>query len=410
MLDSMRKKGCVSPHWLRDGTLRHRARITHEGRSKSLGLFDTIEEAQKEIDLTLACLGETVEGYTVAAWVEKCVAERERVNRESGGTQHRSVEQERSILRCFISTASFARWPLRRLDRPAVVRWVRELLLTKALKVKHSRKTGVTTTTVTDRNLSRSRVRQALSLLSVCLSRAADEGRARLNVADGVDVPKVARDTEGWTYLTSDEIAALLAPKYEALPAKQRAAFTLAIYSGLREGELWGLRWCDVYLDDERPELMVRKSFDGPTKSGKPRPVVLLREAVEAIRAWRAIAPGVGTALVFPGRKGKCHAPSYDAGWPRWRALASVTRRVRFHDLRHTCASHLVMGTWTRRPWRLEEVQLQLGHSSITTTQRYAHLAPDGLHEAARGIEPHDTEMTPAPKKKLDKPRRKGVK
>ena len=58
------------------------------------------------------------------------------------------------------------------------------------------------------------------------------------------------------------------------------------------------------------------------------------------------------------------------------------------HDLRHTCASHLVMGTWTRRPWRLEEVQAMMGHSSSQLTQRYAHLAPTVLDEAARGVVP----------------------
>lgn len=51
---------------------------------------------------------------------------------------------------------------------------------------------------------------------------------------------------------------------------------------------------------------------------------------------------------------------------------------MRFHDFRHTFASHLVMGTWGRA-WRVEEVQVLLGHTSITTTQRYAHLAPEGL-------------------------------
>ena len=54
---------------------------------------------------------------------------------------------------------------------------------------------------------------------------------------------------------------------------------------------------------------------------------------------------------------------------------------MRFHDLRHTCASHLVRGTWGRR-WSLEEVKEYLGHSSIQVTQRYAHLQ-DGLADAA---------------------------
>ena len=57
-------------------------------------------------------------------------------------------------------------------------------------------------------------------------------------------------------------------------------------------------------------------------------------------------------------------------------------RNVRWHDLRHTCASSLVSGAWGR-PWRLEEVAKVLGHSSIQTTQVYAHLATSVVQEAA---------------------------
>ncbi|MEO6575667.1 MAG: site-specific integrase, partial [Polyangiaceae bacterium] len=53
-----------------------------------------------------------------------------------------------------------------------------------------------------------------------------------------------------------------------------------------------------------------------------------------------------------------------------------------WHDLRHTCASALVSGMWGRA-WRLEEICALLGHSSITVTQRYAHLAGTALVVAA---------------------------
>jgi|HubBroStandDraft_1064217.scaffolds.fasta_scaffold294225_2 hypothetical protein len=78
--------------------------------------------------------------------------------------------------------------------------------------------------------------------------------------------------------------------------------------------------------------------------------------------------------------------PLHVAGFARWlstrRTLRQVVREVRFHDMRHTCASHLLQGTWRRR-WRLEEVKDFLGHSSIIVTQRYAHLSDHALHEAA---------------------------
>ena len=61
-----------------------------------------------------------------------------------------------------------------------------------------------------------------------------------------------------------------------------------------------------------------------------------------------------------------------------YRMRAGITRRVRFHDLRHTCASHLVMGTWDITLSLMETAQW-LGHSSLSVTQRYAHLCPDRL-------------------------------
>ena len=59
-----------------------------------------------------------------------------------------------------------------------------------------------------------------------------------------------------------------------------------------------------------------------------------------------------------------------------------ITRRVRWHDLRHTCASSLIAGWWGRR-WSLEEVKGLLGHSSVKITERYAHLADSVLDVAA---------------------------
>lgn len=61
---------------------------------------------------------------------------------------------------------------------------------------------------------------------------------------------------------------------------------------------------------------------------------------------------------------------------------AAVGRHVRFHDLRHTCASLLVSGAWGRA-WSLEEVKQLLGHSSISVTERYAHFAGSLLDDAA---------------------------
>lgn len=97
----------------------------------------------------------------------------------------------------------------------------------------------------------------------------------------------------------------------------------------------------------------------------------------------RAAAIRSHLALVWPARDGGYHADGYDAGWDKLRKVAGVTRRIRFHDLRHTYASHLLQGSWVptlvARPLRLEELRDLLGHADIAVTQRYAHLCSDGV-------------------------------
>lgn len=64
-------------------------------------------------------------------------------------------------------------------------------------------------------------------------------------------------------------------------------------------------------------------------------------------------------------------------------ALVGITRRVRWHDLRHTCATNLVTGALGRK-WALTEVQRVMGHSSVTITERYSHVGDDVIAQAAR--------------------------
>ncbi len=223
-------------------------------------------------------------------------------------------------------------------------------------------------------------MRNALNALSSAFSDAFAAGRVGGNPCKGVRVPPQARTDEDWTYLTNDGIRALF--DLPDLPAKQRTAFTVAIYMGMRAGEIWGLHWEDVDFDER--EILVRHSFDGPTKAGKVRRIPMLPPVFEELAIWRRRDDVTRAAgLVFHSRDRAMHTKGYDAQWAKkWRSAAGVRADVCFHDLRHTCASHLIMGTWGRA-WRLEEVQVVLGHASRTTTERYARLAPDSIRRVA---------------------------
>lgn len=141
---------------------------------------------------------------------------------------------------------------------------------------------------------------------------------------------------------------------------------TLALHTGLRRGEIFALRWADVDL--ERAILTVRG--DG-AKSDTTRHVPLNATAVSTLTAWRGPGPRPQpAALVFPAADG---GPLEDIKGA-WLALvkAAGVEGFRFHDLRHTFASRLVVAGVD-----LNTVRELLGHRDIKMTLRYAHLAPE---------------------------------
>lgn len=308
----------------------------------------------------------------------------------------RGVERERSRFELHIATAAFARWPIASIEQRHVQRWILALAKTTA---RGPLGDG-------ERTISGETVRRALALLRSILSAAVLDGIVDVSPADHVKLPRDERTSETWTYLEQHEIDAVLA--CASISVRSRSIFAVAIFAGLRAGELFGLRWEDVL----EGELIVRHSRAGATKSGRVRRVNLLAPARAWLDRWRGKMKRIG--LVWPNADGGHHHSGYDAGWsdvlgrraedrvrtsssasagereirPGAKTRAGITRPVRFHDLRHTCGSHLVSGRdwiaagWLTRPLRTEEVRAWLGHSTIQMTERYAHLAPEAMRDA----------------------------
>ena len=117
----------------------------------------------------------------------------------------------------------------------------------------------------------------------------------------------------------------------------------------------------------------------GPPKSGKARQVDLSETAWKALSAHRHLR-GPYVFCDMDGEmvsKGACR-------WPLWRACdrAKLGRRIGWHALHHTFASHLVM-----RGVPIRTVQELLGHSTIEMTERYAHLSPDVKRDAVSKLD-----------------------
>jgi integrase len=146
----------------------------------------------------------------------------------------------------------------------------------------------------------------------------------------------------------------------------------LSLNTGVRRGELFNLRWRDVNFNTKT--LTVR----GETaKSGQTRHIPLNTEACHVLKHWHRQPSDDG--FLFPGKDGG----RLDNVRKAWNGVlqAAAIARFRWHDLRHTFASNLVMAGVP-----LNSVRELLGHTTLQMTLRYAHLAPDHKAEAVERL------------------------
>jgi len=205
------------------------------------------------------------------------------------------------------------------------------------------------------------------------------------NVANG-ERPRSSRSQKEAKALSLAQVRALLTAAHGQ---RNETLYVVAVHTGLRQGELLGLRWTDVDLDTGR--LSVRCSLKvtdhglalGPTKNNASRRCVPLnKSAVAALQAHRLRQNEERLQLgklwedydlIFPNRVGKPINPSnlYHREFKVLLQKAGLhDQGFTFHSLRHTFATELF-----RRRMHPKIVQSLLGHSSITQTMdRYSHL------------------------------------
>ncbi len=232
--------------------------------------------------------------------------------------------------------------------------------------------------------------------LHKALKQAVNDGLVPRNATEAVKPPQVRR--EEIRPLTPEQVKQLLDA---ARGDRLEALYTLAVHTGLRQGELLGLKWEDVDL--EAGSLHVKRTLTtarggprlaAPKTKGSRRRVSLTRGAVDALRGHlarqleeidRASSLWQENGLVFASDMGT-PLDRRDLTSRQFKPLlkrAKLPETTRFHDLRHTCATLLL--TKNVNPKVVSEM---LGHSNIAITlDTYSHVLPNMQDSAARALE-----------------------
>jgi integrase len=234
--------------------------------------------------------------------------------------------------------------------------------------------------------------------LQKALSQAMRDDLIPRNVATG-ERPRSSRNQEEIKALSSEQVRALLVA---ARGTRNEALYVVAVRTGLRQGELLGLKWPDVDLVGRR--LSVRRAlkvtdhgldFGPPKNNASRRSVPLSKTAVAVLQAHRTRQNEERLRLgelwqdhdlVFPNRVGK----PMDHGNLYYREYKPLLQKARlgdegftFHSLRHPFATELFIQR--KRP---KIIQSLLGHSSVTQTMdTYSHLLDDVDDDEIGGLD-----------------------
>ena len=275
------------------------------------------------------------------------------------GVKKRSADREKSVLEGI--RKEMGQLFVREADGPVWDRWYRKLSEEQGLKAG---------TPVRHFNVVHHMMGKAATIWS-------KETGIDRNPTDQVEVkrPDDARER----YLTAEELPRLKAALDEKLYRKGlrvinqtfyrlRLIVLVALTTGMRSAEVFGLRWSDVLY---REELIAVRSM---LKGGKMRYVPLVPELAAELKRYPAT---FGEERIFPPKRGaKGERQRVEGSFETVLKMAGI-ENFRFHDLRHTFASWYMMNGGD-----LYELAKILGHKNIKMTERYAKLARQRIARA----------------------------
>jgi integrase len=215
----------------------------------------------------------------------------------------------------------------------------------------------------TGRNRTSATVNRYLALLSHACTIAIKEWQW-MAVNPVVQISK-PREAQGRTrFLSDEERERLLVTCSSSESTHLFPIVTLALSTGMRQGEILGLSWENIDLQNRRITLL-------RTKNGERRVVPLVGKAYELIKDLYLKLEPEDHDLVFPSPNNLKQPISIRTAWETATRRAKI-KNFRFHDLRHSTASYLAMNGAS-----LLEIADILGHKTLQMVKRYSHLSED---------------------------------
>lgn len=310
---------------------------------------------------------------TVGIWVERWLTDYAKPR-----VRPRTWEKYKSCLECYI-LPKLKNILLKDLKSPDIQRHFNNLL-------KNGRRDG--------KNLSSSTVRGTRRYFTMCLDGAIKAGLLTRNVVKQTDPPKLIK--KEIAVLSTDQIETLMVHAKNVSNSYMQKVMPmiiqLAIHTGMRQGEIFGLQWNDIDVAGQC--LYIQRSLayivgegfvlqDPKTKSSR-RKILLMSEdiiALQEYQAWQnSYQLGLGNKYKFQDLLfSNIFGGPLDTGNFVSRYFkpllkdAGVNDGFTFHDLRHTHATLLL-----RQGVNPKIVQERLGHSTISITlDIYSHVLPD---------------------------------
>jgi integrase len=224
------------------------------------------------------------------------------------------------------------------------------------------------TTTLHKRKRSPATVNRELQVLSKVFSMAYDNGLVETNPMRRVHKLREAPGRE--RYLTDAEEKSLLAILVGSR-AHLRPIVVVALQTGMRQGEILGLKWENV--DFEQGTIYVAH-----TKTGRPRKLPMSEPVEVELRSSKQDASS--DEHVFSYARTGLKLTTFRHAWEGACQAAKISG-LRFHDLRHTFATRL-------RGKGVHEMDIMtvLGHTTLQMTSRYSHAMPENLRTAVESL------------------------